>query len=98
MLRLLPLAAAAVLAAAIAHALASASFAASFAAITADPWGIVTLVDLYAALLLVALLVWQLEADRRVALAVILASPVLGSLAPALWLALRLPALARRAG
>ena len=99
LLRTLPLAVAAVLLAAILRAAASADIFESFAAVVADPWGLVGIVDLYAALALLAVLVWVLEPRRPVALAVILASPVLGSLAPALWLAWRLPSLVeRRAG
>jgi hypothetical protein len=97
MLRLIPLGVFAALAAAIVYASLTADIAESFAAIVADPWGLVTLVDLYAAFVLLLVLVALIEPERRVIFLVIVLTPVLGSLVPALWLAARFPMLVRHA-
>jgi hypothetical protein len=88
-LRLVFLAAALILGAAIVWAMATASFSASFAKIANDPWGVVTLIDLYSAFLVTGLLIWRFEASRPLALALIVLTLVLGSLVPLLWLAFR---------
>ncbi|HUG62108.1 MAG TPA: hypothetical protein VMP03_09690 [Methylomirabilota bacterium] len=100
LLRLVPAIAALLLVGAIAAAAVTADFAASFAMIMGDPWGIVTLVDLYAGFAVVLVLIALLEPRRAVTGLAILATPVLGSLVPAAWLYYRLPlivALVRRA-
>lgn len=94
--RLLAAAAALLLALAILWAAGEASIIDSVARISADPWGVVTLVDLYAGLLLFAIVVVVTEPSRPVAIAVVLLSPVLGNLVPAVWLIARLPRLAAR--
>lgn len=88
-LRLACLAAAAVLALAIAWAGATASFSASFSKITNDPWGMVTLIDLYCAFLVSSILIWRFETSRLLALVLIVLTLGLGSLVPLLWLAFR---------
>ena len=96
-LRILLLAAAVILAGAIAWAAMTASFGASFALITANPWGVVTLIDLYAAFLVAAVVIWRFEPPRPLAAVLILLTLVLGSLVPLLWLAFRAgPALVGR--
>lgn len=59
----------------------------SFAAISADPWGLVTLVDLYLGFLLISVVIWHLEARAAIALCWIIPLFVLGNLVSALWLA-----------
>lgn len=88
-LRLVFLAAALILAATIVWAGATASFGASFAKIGNDPWGVVTLIDLYAAFLVSGFLIWRFEASRPLALALVVLTLGLGSLVPLLWLAFR---------
>ena len=83
-MRLVFLAAALLLGAAIVWAMATASLGASFAKIGNDPWGVVTLIDLYSAFLVSGFVIWRFEASK--ALAVTLG---LGSLVPLLWLAFR---------
>lgn len=74
----------------------AASFGESFAAITSDPWGIVSLADLYLGFILAAVLVWILEPSRPLALAVIVPTFFLGNIVPGLWLAARLPMIVSR--
>jgi hypothetical protein len=59
--------------------------AATMATAGDDAWGIVSLVALYAGLAAMAGLVLMLEPRRGVAVGVILAMPLVGNLAPALW-------------
>jgi hypothetical protein len=54
-----------------------------------DAWGVVALLQLYAGLIALGGLVWHWEPDRRIAVAVLVLMPAIGSAAPALWLALR---------
>ncbi|MCX7323368.1 MAG: hypothetical protein NTZ14_02825 [Hyphomicrobiales bacterium] len=63
--------------------------AATMAAAGADPWGVVALIALYAGLAAALLVMLRLEPDRRIALLVIVATPLVGNMAPALWLAFR---------
>ena len=88
-LRLVFLAAAPVLAAAIVWAMATASFSASFAKIGNDPWGVVTLIDLYCAFLVAGFVLWRFEPSRTLAIVLIVLMLGLGSLVPLLWLAFR---------
>ena len=70
----------------------------SFAPIAADPWGLVSLIDLYAGFLAAAVLVWLLEPDKRLRWLVIVPLFVLGNPILLIWLALRLPTLVTRIG
>ncbi len=54
-----------------------------------DPWGLVTLIDLFCGLLFVAVWIGAVEADRRVAIAGIVLLFVLGNLVTAAYLLLR---------
>jgi hypothetical protein len=74
-------------------AIATASFFASFAAITADPWGLVTLADLYLGFLLIGLVIWAVEGPGLRAILIALSILVLGNVVTAIWLAIRLPRL-----
>lgn len=96
--RLLLTLGAALLGGCIAWASMSAPFWESFSAITAMPWGVVTLVDLYLGFFCAAFLVLRVETNRLSAVTVIALILVLGNVVTALWLAARgLPWLARRA-
>jgi hypothetical protein len=70
--------------------------AATMASAGDDPWGIVSLVMLYAGLAGFALVLWRLEPDRRIAALVLAMTPLIGNAAPALWLAWRGGAAFRR--
>lgn len=74
----------------------TANFLDSFGRIVADPWGLVSLADLYLGFVATSLLVWLFEADRKVALMWIVPVYFLGNVVIALWLVIRLPELVRR--
>lgn len=63
--------------------------AATMAAAGDDPWGVVALIALYAGLVAALLVMLRLEPNRRIALIVIAATPLVGNMALALWLAAR---------
>jgi hypothetical protein len=88
-LRACLLLAAAALLALILWAAATASFGASFAAIASDPWGLVTLADLYLGFLMIAVVIALVERPLPAALWIV-AALVLGNVVAAAWLALRL--------
>ncbi|MEJ1157018.1 hypothetical protein [Prosthecomicrobium sp. N25] len=94
--RVLYLAAAAAFAALILWAAGAASFSESFARITADPWGLVTLADLYAGFAVSALVIAMAEERRWVAVLLVAAMMVLGNIVTMAWLAWRLPTLHAR--
>ncbi|WP_306118714.1 MULTISPECIES: hypothetical protein [unclassified Roseitalea] len=73
----------------------SADFLASFGAITADPWGIVTLADLYLGFVLIAVVIGWFERGWR-AILWIVPLPFLGNVWAAAWLIVRWPELRRR--
>lgn len=87
-----------VLAALIVWAAASAgqSLSEAVAWLVSGPWGVVTLADLYLGFAILAVLIWMLEPDRRIALLFILPLPLLGNVWAALWMVVRLRAVARR--
>lgn len=70
--------------------------AAVLAAMFAEPWTVVTLADLYLGFVIAAAAI--LLAERRLAVGLAWALPVfvLGNIWTAIWVALRLPRLARR--
>lgn len=74
----------------------AANIGASFSAMVADPWGIVTLIDLYLGFAFLAVIIWLFERSRLVALAFILPLPFLGNIWAAVWIVWRLSALATR--
>ena len=84
-----------VLAALIVWAVQAGDFSAAGAWLTSDPWGMVTLADLYLGFAILAVLIWVLEPNKRVALLFILPLPVLGNVWAAVWLALRVGRLRR---
>jgi hypothetical protein len=97
LLRLCLIAAAAILSGAILWASLEAPFFAGFGAVLANPWVVVSLIDLYAGFLFASVAIWLLEPDRRIAAVLILLTFVLGNVVTLIWLALRgLGALTRR--
>jgi hypothetical protein len=60
-----------------------------------EPWGVVTLTDLYLSFFFVAVLIWCLETNKAVALLFILPLPFLGHVWSAVWMVWRLAALLR---
>lgn len=73
----------------------SANFMDSFADITADPWGLVALADLYLGFLIISVVIWLTEPDRKAALMWIVPIYFLGNIVTALWLMVKLPQLTR---
>jgi hypothetical protein len=55
-----------------------------------EPWGVVSLIDLYLGFFLIAVLIWMLEPNKIIALAFIIPLPVLGNVWAAVWFAWRL--------
>lgn len=62
------------------------SLGAGFAAITAEGWGVVTLLDLYAGLLVIAAWIFALERSPRTALVWALALMLLGNVVTLVYL------------
>jgi cytochrome b subunit of formate dehydrogenase len=83
------------LAAAIAWAFGAAEFWPSVRLIASNPWGVVTLVDLYAGFVFTGVLVAAVERWRPWAWAMLPAACVLGNVVYALWAVLRGAALLR---
>ena len=92
LVRIALVAAALVLGWLILRAMGLADFFASFARIGADPWGLVSLVDLYLGFAILAVIIAAVE-RRLPALAWIVGLFVLGNLLGAVWFAWRLPML-----
>lgn len=69
----------------------------SFGAVAANPWGLVGLADLYLGFLVSAVVIALVEGNRISAATWIVALFFLGNIASAIWLALRLRRLIRRA-
>ena len=67
----------------------AASFWPSVAAITANPWGVVTLIDLYLGFLIFAIVIARFEPSRGLAIGMVAAMPFLGNVVPLAWLAWR---------
>ncbi len=74
-----------ILAAAIVWAFGKADFWASGAQIVANPWGLVTLIDLYAGFIITGLLIAGIERWRPWAFGMLALSLVLGNVVFALW-------------
>lgn len=84
------------LSALIVFAIADGSFSQAGRWLTSEPWGLVTLADLYFGFVLSALVIWFFESRRLVALIWILPIPFLGNIWAALWFLVRLPHLRQR--
>lgn len=65
-------------------------------AMVAEPWTVVTLIDLYLGFFLIAAVILMTEKNRLVGFFFALPVFVLGNVWAALWLVLRLPSLAAR--
>jgi hypothetical protein len=89
MLKLLCALGFALLAGSIMWAFGRAPFWPSVAEITANPWGVVTLVDLYLGFFIFGIVLWRFEPNRLVAGVLIAAMPVLGNVVPLAWLVWR---------
>ena len=74
-----------VLTAAIIWALGKADFFASGAAIIANPWGLVTLIDLYAGFIFTGVIIAAIERWKPWAFALLVSSLVLGNVVYAAW-------------
>jgi len=72
------------------------SFSRAGSWLLSEPWGLVTLVDLYLGFLLSAAVIWFFEPRTRNALLWILPIPILGNLWTAVWFIIRLPHLRER--
>jgi hypothetical protein len=57
--------------------------------IVANPWGVVTLVDLYLGFLIFGIVIARFEPNRGLAVGMIAAMPFLGNVVPLAWLAWR---------
>ena len=66
------------------------SFAEAIAWLTSEPWGVVSLIDLYLGFFLIAVLIWVVEPNKAIALLFILPLPVLGNVWAAAWAVWRL--------
>jgi len=63
--------------------------------LVSEPWGVVSLFDLYLGFFLIAVLIWVLEPNKAIALAFILPLPILGNVWAAVWVAWRLAQVVR---
>lgn len=89
MLRALCIAGAFALAAAKLHAAVNGDLAATMADAGKDPWGVVALIALYLGMMGFIIVMLRLEQNRWVALGVIAATPLIGNMALAGWMAWR---------
>ena len=87
---------AAILLASVFWAASQASIGASFQAIVADPWGVVSLIDLYLGFVLISIVIWLFERSPIRALCWIVPIYVLGNTVSAVWLAWQLPKILKR--
>ncbi len=74
----------------------NANFWESFGRIVADPWGIVSLVDLYLGFIVASVVIVIFERNKGVAALWVVPVYFLGNIVTAIWLAWRLPDLVRR--
>ena len=74
----------------------NANFRESFGRIIADPWGVVSLVDLYIGFIIAAVVIVIFERKKSVAALWVVPVFFLGNIVTAIWLAWRLPGLVRR--
>jgi cytochrome b subunit of formate dehydrogenase len=84
------------LTAAILWAFGKADFWSSVAAVTANPWGLVTLIDLYAGFIITGMIIAAIERWKPWAFAMLALSLVLGNVVYAAWAVVRGAAELRR--
>ncbi len=89
MIKTLCLAGVALLAAAKGWAGLTGDLAATMAAAGQDPWGVVALIALYSGMAGALIVLFRIEPDRRIAFGVLAATPLVGNIALAGWLAWR---------
>ena len=94
-LQLLPFVAALVLAALIFWAAGAGDFMGFGAVLLSDPWGVVTLADLYIGFLFAALIIWFSHGNKLVALLWIAPIAVLGNVWTGIWFVIHLPRIVR---
>ncbi|MCR9129249.1 MAG: hypothetical protein NXI12_06980 [Alphaproteobacteria bacterium] len=91
-----------ILAAAIVWAILTAgqSLSEAVAWLTSEPWGVVSLIDLYLGFFLIGVAIWLFEPNKAIAVAFIAPLPFLGNVWAAIWFAWRIAAVlrARQAG
>lgn len=63
--------------------------------LTGDPWGIVTILDLYLGFIFAAIVIWYAEGRKLISLLWIVPIFFLGNLIVAAWAAIRLPVLVK---
>jgi hypothetical protein len=68
------------------------SLSEAIAWLTSNPWGVVSLIDLYLSFFIIAVLIWVFEPNKLIALVFILPLPFIGGLWPAIWLVWRIGA------
>lgn len=95
-LQILLAAAALAFAGLIVFAIADGSFSEAGAWLMSEPWGLVTLADLYLGFVLSALVIWWFERRLALALLWVLPIPFLGNVWTAIWFVFRLPHLRER--
>lgn len=71
------------------------SFGEAISWLISEPWGVVSLIDLYLGFFLIAVLIWLLEPNKMIALAFIIPLPFLGNVWAAVWFAWRLAVVIR---
>jgi hypothetical protein len=74
----------------------NADFGQSFDAIASDPWGVVSLADLYLGFFIFAAFVFLVDGVRPASFAWVIALMVLGNALAVVWLVVRWPVLTRR--
>lgn len=74
----------------------NANFGQSFSAIVADPWGVVSLADLYLGFFIFAAFVFLVDGARPTSFVWVIALMFLGNVLAVVWLVLRWPSLMRR--
>jgi hypothetical protein len=73
-----------------------ASISESFGRIVADPWGLVTILDVYLGFVLASVVIVAFERNTALRVFLVVALWALGNVVTLAWLAWRLPALTRR--
>lgn len=72
------------------------SFSRAGAWLMSEPWGLVTLADLYLGFILAMIVIWWFERQPLIAMLWILPIPFLGNIWTVIWFLLRLPHLRDR--
>lgn len=97
LIRILMAAGGMTLAVLIVWAISAGDFSAAGSWLISDPWGIVTLTDLYLGFFMLTVLIWMLEPSKLIALGFIMPMPFLGNVWAVIWLIWRIGMLAGNA-